>query len=40
VNVVWSHKDTERINPIRDSYEGLRDLSKVRINAILGRYKI
>ena len=40
VNVSWSHKDTERINPIRDSYEGLRDLFKVRINAILGKYKI
>ena len=40
VNVNWSHKDTERINPIRDSYEGLRDLFKVRVNAILGRYKV
>jgi len=40
VNVSWSHKDTERINPIRDSLEGLRDLFKVRINAILGRYKV
>ena len=40
VNVIWSHKDTERINPIRDSYEGLRDLLKVRINAILGKYKV
>ena len=40
VNVSWSHKDTERINPIRDSYEGLRDLLKVRVNAILGKYKV
>lgn len=40
VNVNWSHKDTERINPIRDSFEGLRDLIKVRINALEGKYKV
>ena len=39
VNVNWYHKDTERINPIKDSLEGLRDLLRVRINAILGKYK-
>ncbi|MDP3994321.1 MAG: glycosyltransferase [bacterium] len=39
VNVTWSHKDTERINPIRDSFEGLRDLFRVRINALLGKYR-
>lgn len=40
VPVNWVHKDTERINPIKDSYEGLIDLFKVRINALMGKYKI
>ena len=40
VNVSWHHKETERINPLKDSWEGLRDLIEVRINAFKGRYKI
>ena len=40
VPVAWFHKETERINPIKDSFEGLRDLIKVRINALQGKYKI
>lgn len=40
VSVTWQHKETERINPIKDSWEGLRDLIEVRINAFQGRYKI
>lgn len=40
VPVVWHHKVTERINPIKDSYEGLRDLIKVRFNALLGKYRV
>jgi glycosyltransferase involved in cell wall biosynthesis len=40
VPVNWVHKDTERINPIRDSYEGLIDLFKVRLNALLGKYRV
>ena len=40
VPVAWFHKETERINPIKDSFEGLRDLLKVRINALEGKYKI
>ena len=39
VNVNWEHRETERINPIKDSWEGLKDLFKVRINAFLGVYK-
>jgi len=39
VPVVWRHKETERINALKDSWEGFRDLLKVRINALLGRYK-
>lgn len=40
VPVRWFHKETERINPIKDSFEGLRDLIKVRINALEGKYKV
>ncbi|MBU0998543.1 glycosyltransferase family 2 protein, partial [Patescibacteria group bacterium] len=39
VAVNWIHKETERINPLRDSIEGLKDLLTVRMNAFLGRYK-
>jgi dolichyl-phosphate beta-glucosyltransferase len=40
VPVNWYHKETERINPIKDSFEGLRDLLKVRINALGGKYRV
>lgn len=40
VPVAWFHKETERINPIKDSFEGLRDLLKVRLNAITGMYRV
>ena len=40
VKVAWHHQESERINPLRDSWEGLRDLIKVRINALLGRYRL
>ncbi len=40
VEVEWHHKQTERINPIKDSYEGLRDLLKVRFNALFGKYGV
>lgn len=39
VPVTWLHKETERINPIKDSLDGLRDLIKVRINTLKGMYK-
>ncbi len=40
VEVEWHHQQTERINPVKDSWEGLRDLLRVRLNALMGRYKI
>jgi glycosyltransferase involved in cell wall biosynthesis len=40
VNVVWHHRETKRVNPIKDSWQGLTDLLRVRINALLGKYKI
>jgi len=39
VPVVWHHKEGTKVNPIKDSWEGLRDLIKVRINAFQGKYK-
>ncbi|KKQ95786.1 MAG: Glycosyl transferase family 2 [Candidatus Woesebacteria bacterium GW2011_GWB1_43_14] len=39
VPVAWSHQETKRVNPLKDSWEGLRDLLKVRINAFQGKYK-
>ncbi len=40
VPVVWHHKEGTKVNPIKDSWEGFRDLIKVRINALQGKYKI
>ncbi len=40
VSVEWHHMEGTKVNPIKDSWEGLRDLIKVRINALMGKYKI
>lgn len=40
VPVVWRHKGGSKVNPIRDSIEGLRELLTVRINALMGVYEI
>lgn len=40
VPIIWHHQEGTKVNPLKDSWEGLRDLLKVRINAILGRYKL
>lgn len=40
VPVDWHHKEGTRVNPIKDSLEGLKDLLSVRINAFLGKYPI
>ena len=39
VPVVWHHKGTERVSAIKDSWQGLRDMMQVRVNALLGKYK-
>lgn len=39
VPVNWHHKEGTKVNPVKDSYEGLRDLLLVRINAFRGLYK-
>lgn len=40
VPVIWHHQEGTKVNPIKDSWEGFRDLLRVRINAVLGRYKV
>ncbi len=40
VPVDWHHKEGTKVNPLKDSWEGFRDLVMVRINAIQGKYKI
>ncbi len=42
IPVEWEEKGdrgTSGVNPIKDSWDGLRDLIKVRLNAIQGKYK-
>ena len=40
VPVRWHDQEGTQVNPVKDSWEGFRDLVKVRMNALLGRYKI
>lgn len=43
VPVEWEEvgdRGTSGVNPIKDSWDGFRDLMKVRINALQGKYKI
>ena len=43
VQVEWSdsgERGKHGVNPIKDSWEGLRDLIRVRVNAVLGKYKV
>lgn len=38
VPVVWGYKKTERVSALYDSIEAFRDMVKIRLNAMLGRY--
>ncbi len=40
VPVIWQHRETKRVNPVKDAWQGLRDLVKVRLNALQGKYKV
>ena len=40
VPVAWQHQEGTKVNPIKDSLEGFRDLLKVRLNALLGKYGV
>ncbi|QQG42192.1 MAG: glycosyltransferase family 2 protein [Candidatus Woesebacteria bacterium] len=39
VSVDWHHKEGTKVDPIKDSIEGLRGLIMVRINALQGKYR-
>lgn len=41
VSVDWyEYGDRKEVSPLKDSWEGLRDLMRIRINSILGKYKV
>jgi len=40
VPVDWHHKEGTKVNPIKDSIEGLRGLLMVRLNSLQGKYKV
>lgn len=39
VPVDWHHKEGTKVNPLKDSIEGLKGLLAVRLNALQGKYK-
>lgn len=40
VPVDWHHKEGTKVDPIKDSIEGLRGLLMVRFNSLQGKYKV
>lgn len=40
VPVEWHHQGTVRVNPVKDSIAGLRDMLQVRVNALQGKYRV
>lgn len=40
VPVSWLYVETRRVSPIKDSFEGLFDLLKIKINSLSGKYKV
>lgn len=39
VPVTWSYVETERVNPLRDSFKMFRDVLRVRLADLLGKYR-
>ncbi|NJN15752.1 MAG: glycosyltransferase family 2 protein [Oscillochloris sp.] len=39
VPVIWQYGTETKVNPVRDSLRNLRDVLRVRLNAIAGRYR-
>lgn len=40
IPVDWHHKEGTKVDPIKDSIEGLKGLLMVRLNALRGKYKV
>lgn len=38
IPVVWNYVETRRVNPIRDSIDGLIDMLKIRLNDMMKKY--
>ena len=38
IPVEWRYMETRRVNPIRDSWQGIKDLFKIKINEMKGMY--
>lgn len=39
VQVEWHYQETRHVNPLKDSWESLLDLLRIRWNSIIGKYK-
>ena len=39
VPVEWHYVETRRVNPVKDSWQGLLDILTIRINALQGKYR-
>ena len=39
VPIEWTYSKTERVDPLRDSFRMFRDVLKIRLNDLRGRYK-
>ncbi|HSW89972.1 MAG TPA: dolichyl-phosphate beta-glucosyltransferase [Patescibacteria group bacterium] len=39
VPIAWKHVKTDRVNPVRDSLRMLRDISRIRLADLQGRYE-
>jgi len=37
--VTWNFEDTRRVSPIKSSLEAVKDILRIRLNALLGKYK-
>lgn len=38
VPVEWHYVETRRVNPVKDSIQGLQDIVRIRLNALAGKY--
>jgi len=38
VPIVWSHAESDRVSPIKDSLRMFRDILRIRLAEILGKY--
>ncbi len=39
VPIEWLHVETRRVNPVRDSIQGVLDLLRIKRNILMGKYK-